>query len=145
MSGKGPFFDTNVLIYAYSDDLRKDKAERLMEAGGRIGVQQLNEFVSVARRKLRRSWAEVSAALGDLRFFCPDPVPITLALHKTALQICERYEYSIYDSLVIAAALEVSCDVLYTEDMRDGQCIESLIIRNPFSTYNHSASDTDER
>jgi predicted nucleic acid-binding protein len=134
MNGKRPFFDTNVLVYAYSDDLRKGKAERLIEAGGKIGVQQLNEFVSVARRKLRRSWTEIFSVLSDLRLFCPDPVPITLTLHEAALRICERYEYSIYDSLVIAAALEVSCDVLYTEDMRDGQRIESLVIRNPFST-----------
>ncbi|MBV9034739.1 MAG: PIN domain-containing protein [Acidobacteriaceae bacterium] len=133
MSDKNPFFDTNVLVYAHSDDLRKDKAERLIEVGGRIGVQQLNEFVSVARRKLRRSWTEVLTALDDLQLFCPDPVPITLALHEAALRICERYEYSIYDSLVIAAALEASCDVLYTEDMRDGQRIESIVIRNPFS------------
>jgi predicted nucleic acid-binding protein len=134
MSGKRPFFDTNVLVYAYSDDLRKGKAGHLIEAGGRIGIQQLNEFVSVAHRKLRRSWTEILTALGDLRLFCPDPVPITLALHEAALRICERYEYSIYDSLVIAVALEISCDILYTEDMRDGQRIESLIIRNPFST-----------
>lgn len=76
---------------------------------------------------------ELLTALDDIRLFCPDPVPITLDLHEAALQICERYEYSIYDSLVIAAALEASCDVLYTEDMRDGQQIESMVIRNPFS------------
>jgi predicted nucleic acid-binding protein len=134
INGKRPFFDTNVLIYAYSDDVRKSKAERLIESGGKIGVQQINEFVSVARRKFRRAWTEIFIVLNDLRLFCPDPVPLTLALHEAALQICERYEYSIYDSLVIAAALEVSCDVLYTEDMRDGQQIESLVIRNPFST-----------
>jgi predicted nucleic acid-binding protein len=141
MKGKKPFFDTNVLVYAYSDDLRKGKAELLIEAGGRIGVQQLNEFISVARQKFRRSWTEILTVLSDLRLFCPDPVPITLTLHQTALGICERYEYNIYDSLVIAAALQTSCDVLYTEDMRDGQKIESLIIRNPFSVKGHQLID----
>lgn len=132
MSGKRPFFDTNVLVYAHSDDPRKHIAERLIESGGTIGVQQLNEFVSVARRKLRRSWTEIIQAVKDIQLFCLDPVPITLALHNSALQLCEQYDYTIYDSLVIAAALQASCDVLYTEDMRDGQRIEALTIRNPF-------------
>jgi predicted nucleic acid-binding protein len=44
----------------------------------------------------------------------------------------ERYGYYIYDALVIAAALEASCRTLYSEDMRDGQVIEGLTIRNPF-------------
>ena len=49
-----------------------------------------------------------------------------------ALRIARKYRYHIYDSLVIAAALEASCDVLYTEDMHDGQVIDGLTIRNPF-------------
>jgi predicted nucleic acid-binding protein len=132
MSGDKPFYDTNVLIYAYSNDPRKHEAERLLEAGGTIGVQQLNEFVSVARRKLRRSLTEIITAIEDIRLLCPDPVPITLALHESALRVCDRYGYAIYDSLVIAAALHASCDTVYSEDMRDGQKIEDLTIRNPF-------------
>ena len=47
------FFDTNILIYAVAqDDSRAARAEELLAAGGVIGVQILNEFVSVARRKL---------------------------------------------------------------------------------------------
>jgi predicted nucleic acid-binding protein len=43
-----------------------------------------------------------------------------------------RYGYSIYDALILAAALEADCDVLYTEDMQNGQVIGPLTIRNPF-------------
>jgi predicted nucleic acid-binding protein len=130
---KEAFFDTNVLIYAFAeDDPRTDAAEALLARGGVVGVQTLNEFVAIAVRKLAMSWEEVLAALGALRILCPAPVPITVETHDTALRIAARYRYHIYDSLVIAAALEASCRTLYSEDMHDGQAIESLTIRNPF-------------
>jgi predicted nucleic acid-binding protein len=134
MSGKKPFLDTNILIYAHigAADQRAITAQQLIEAGGIIGVQQLNEFVSVARRKLKRSWKEVLTALEDIRILCPDPIPISVGMHDTSLGIAERYGFSIYDSLVIVAALEADCDTLYSEDMQSGQNIEGLTIRNPF-------------
>ncbi len=134
MSGKKPFLDTNILIYAHigSGDQRAVIAQQLIEAGGIIGVQQLNEFVSVARRKLKRSWKEVLTALADMRILCPDPIPISVQMHDASLVIAERYGFSIYDSLVIVAALEADCDTLYSEDMQSGQDIEGLTIRNPF-------------
>ena len=132
VSARSPFFDTNVLIYAYSSDSRREVAERLIAGGGTIGVQQLNEFVSVAQRKLQRSWQEILTAIDDIQVLCPDPIPITVETHKIALRLCRRYRYGIYDSLAIAAALASSCDILYSEDLSDGQHIEALTIRNPF-------------
>jgi predicted nucleic acid-binding protein len=131
-NARSHFFDTNVLLYAYSDDPRRQVAEDLISGGGTIGVQQLNEFVSVAQRKLRRSWREILTAIDDIQILCPDPIPITVETQKAALRLCQRYRYGIYDSLVIAAALASSCDILYSEDLRDGQQIEALTIRNPF-------------
>jgi predicted nucleic acid-binding protein len=132
MDARSPFFDTNVLIYAYSDDSRRQVAETLISGGGTIGVQQLNEFVSVAQRKLQRPWQEILTAINDIQVLCPDPVPITVETHNVALRLCRRYRYGIYDSLVIAAALASSCDILYSEDLSDGQQIDALTIRNPF-------------
>ena len=52
-----PFFDTNVILYAFrQDDTRGHVAETLLAAGGTLSVQVLNEFVAVARRKLDKSW-----------------------------------------------------------------------------------------
>lgn len=65
---------------------------------------------------------------------CPSPVPITLTTHKEALRMAEQYNYNIFDSLILAAALEANCSTLFSEDMRDGQVIEGLTIRNPFSS-----------
>jgi predicted nucleic acid-binding protein len=133
MRGEQAFFDTNVLIYAFAkDDPRTEVAENLLANGGVVGVQILNEFVAVAARKLAMPWGEVLQALSALRVLCPSPVPLTVEIHETALQITGQYGYHIYDSLVIAAALEASCRTLYSEDMHDGHKIKDLTVRNPF-------------
>ena len=129
------FFDTNVLIYAVAlNDPRNARAEELLALGGTISVQILNEFVSVARRKISMSWREVTGALDAFRVLCPSPLPITIEMHEAALKIATRHGYGIYDSLVIAAALEAECAILYSEDYQDGQTIDGrLTIRNPFA------------
>ncbi len=134
MKGDAAFFDTNVIVYAFAKDDRRAKiAETLLAAGGGvIGVQTLNEFVAVAARKLGMPWAEILEALSAVRELCPSPVPLTVKTHDAALRIAGRYGYHIYDSLVIAAALEARCRTLFSEDMNDGQTIDGLTIRNPF-------------
>lgn len=129
------FVDTNVLIFAaIKNDPRSERAEELLARGGVISVQILNEFVSVARRRYQMPWKELRAALQWIRILCPDPVPITVDTHDEALRIAGRYGYQIYDSLVIASALEAECDVLYSEDLQHGQRIEAkLTVRNPFA------------
>jgi predicted nucleic acid-binding protein len=129
------FFDTNVLIYAVAkNDPRAEKAEALLAAGGIVSVQVLNEFVSVARRKLKMPWKEVREFVEIACVLCPNPVPITFDTHRGALAIAEKYGYNIYDSLVASAALEAGCKTLYSEDLQDGQSINrQLTIRNPFT------------
>jgi predicted nucleic acid-binding protein len=133
MSAKD-FFDTNVLIYAVAKNApRTSKAEALLASGGIVSVQSLNEFVSVARRKLGMNWKEVKEFLDLICILCPDPVPISLDTHRGALAMAEKYAYSIYDALIVSAALEAGCRTLYSEDLQDGQIINrQLTIRNPF-------------
>ena len=128
------FFDTNILIYAVAQsDPRGPRAEALLGAGGVVGVQVLNEFASVARRKMRMSWKDVTEALDAIQILCPLPVPITISTHQTALKIAENHGFEIYDALIVAAALGTKCTTLYTEDLQDGQVIDGrLTIRNPF-------------
>ena len=67
-----PFFDTNLLIYAFTTgDPRSEIAEVLLVTGGRIGVQNLNEFAAAASRKLKMPWPEVQEALSAIRTLCP--------------------------------------------------------------------------
>lgn len=129
------FFDTSVLVYMLTEnDPRAAMVEKLLLAGGNLSVQTLNEFANVARRKLKLTWNEVEQALSDIRFLCRPPVPVTVKIHDAAIKIAKRFRFSIYDSLIIAAALEQKCTTLYSEDMQNGQKIESLTIRNPFVT-----------
>ena len=128
------FFDTNVLIYAVAqNDPRSARAEELLAAGGAISIQVLNEFASVARRKIHMSWSEVTEALNALRVLCPSPAPITIETHDAAVSIARKYSYEIYDALIAASALETGCTTLYSEDMQHRQVLEGrLTIFNPF-------------
>lgn len=129
------FFDTNVLIYVLAkSDPRSKRAEELLAAGGILSVQILNEFVSVARRKLLMSWSEVAEALAAIRILCPSPLPLTVETHEAALKIAQQHGYGIYDALVVATALEAGCETLYSEDLHEGQTIDGQVtIRNPFN------------
>jgi predicted nucleic acid-binding protein len=128
------FFDTNVLVYTIGQhDERTPAAEALLARGGLISAQVLNEFASVAHRKLRMSWPEITDALGAIRILCPSPIPITAELHDAAMRLAAQHGFHIYDALIVAAALEGGCATLYTEDLQAGQVIDSrLTIRNPF-------------
>jgi predicted nucleic acid-binding protein len=128
------FLDTNVLIYAVAkNDPRASKAEALLAGGSIISIQSLNEFVSVARRKLGMPWKQINEFVDLICVLCPNPVPISLDTHKGAVAIAQKYGYSVYDALIVSAALESSCETLYSEDLQDGQIINrQLTIRNPF-------------
>ena len=60
-------------------------------------------------------------------------MPLTVEMHEAAIGIARQYGYSIYDSLIVAAALRAGCATLYSEDLQRGQTIERLTIRNPFA------------
>jgi predicted nucleic acid-binding protein len=134
MSGRA-FFDTNVLVYAIGQhDARTPTAEALLSRGGLISVQVLNELAAVAHRKLRMSWPEVTEALAAIRILCPSPIPITAETHDAALRLAGQHGFHIYDALIVAAALEADCAMLYTEDLQSGQVIDGrLTIHNPFA------------
>lgn len=133
-----PFLDTNVLVCAFAaDDARSEPAERLLEQGGAVSVQVMNEFVTVMRRKLRRDWDEIEEATRCLRVLLDDPRPLTMETHDAALRLARKWRLALYDSLIVASALEAKCPVLYTEDLQDGLTIEGLTIRNPFAARFH--------
>lgn len=127
------FFDTNVLVYAATSDARKVKAVECLGRGGVTSVQVLNEFVHVARYKLRHDWPEIELALALFRDSLDDVAPITLATHAAAVLLARDHRLAFYDALIVAAALEAGCDTLYSEDMQHGRGFADLTIRNPFS------------
>jgi len=135
MSGAADtFLDTNVLVYLLSgDSARADRAERLVAEGGVVSVQVLNEFASVATRKLGMRIAEVVEILAAVRALCK-VVSVVEETHDLGMQIAARHRVSIYDAMIAAAARLAGCRVLLSEDMQDGVVLEGVRIRNPFRT-----------
>ena len=134
MNGKS-FIDTNVLIYAFSEDAAKAAvAEAILAAGGSISVQVLNEFTNVSRRKLKLDWLEVEERLSVVKALVSEAAPVTVAVHEKAIEIARDHNFSVYDALIVASALSMGCARLLTEDMQHGRSIEGLVIENPFAS-----------
>lgn len=127
------FFDTNILLYLLSSNTSKaDKAETLIAAGGVISVQVLNEFASLASRKLKMSWQDIREVLETIRCVCHIE-SITLDTHDYGFALSERYGFSIYDAMILASALLADCGILFTEDLQNEQSIDDkLTVKNPF-------------
>ena len=126
------FIDTNVPIYAFTNDPRAERAKQVLTDGGIISVQVLNEFASVAIRKLRMPWPRITEAIAMLCFRF-DPVrPVTIATHEAALVLARDHGLSFYDALIVAAAQEAGCDTLMTEDLQAGRRFGPVQVVNPF-------------
>lgn len=129
-----PFLDSNVVLYLLSADTAKaDRAEALLAAGATVSVQVLNEVTSVCRRKLKMPWEEVQSLLLAVKAAC-DIVPLTLATHEKAIEIAKRFQLSLYDASIIAAALLSGATLLLSEDMHNGMRIDELRVLNPFES-----------
>ena len=134
------FLDTNIFVYTFDrqEPDKQDRARRLVERAlgtgdGVVSSQVVQEFLNVALQKFERPLSEEQAlrylreVLDPLCFVFP-----SISLYETAVSLSRRWRFSFYDSLIVAAALESKCNVLYSEDFQDGQKIESLTIVNPF-------------
>lgn len=127
-----PFIDSNIVLYLLSGDAAKaDRAEAILEAGGVISVQVLNEVASVCRRKLKMPWEEVDALLLAVKAAC-DILPLTVASHEKAVELAKRFQLSLHDANIVATALISGAEVLLSEDMQSGMLIDGLLIQNPF-------------
>ncbi|MEY4589034.1 MAG: hypothetical protein RL497_1110 [Pseudomonadota bacterium] len=133
MSEARVFFDTNILLYLLShDETKASKTEQLLAAGGTISVQVLNEITQVAKRKIGLDWQEIEDLITSfIGLF--QVTPLTLETHLTGRRLAERFSLSVYDAMIVSAALEAECTILYSEDMQHGQVFEgSLRVVNPF-------------
>ena len=127
------FLDSNVLIYAYANDHRRKCATDLIAEGGVISVQSLAEFIHVARRRLKINGHELIRAVQKLTDNLHVGGSVTLGVLQQGLAIAQRYQLSIYDSTLIAVALDSGCDEFLSEDLHHGLVIDGrLTVRNPF-------------
>jgi predicted nucleic acid-binding protein len=129
----GRFLDSNIVLYLASEDLLKaDRAQELVAEGGTISVQVLNEIANISRRKMGLSWAETRNFLLMIRGLLKVE-PITIEIHDVGISLAERYQLSVYDSMIVSAALSAECDTLLSEDLQNGLLINGrLRVLNPF-------------
>ena len=129
---RAEFLDTNVILYLLDEGPKADIAEKLVARGATISVQVLNETLVNCRRKAGMSWQEAGLFLDSLQSLC-QVLPLTPEIHEIGRALAERYRLSVYDAMIVAAALSSQCGTLYSEDMHDRLVIEGqLTIVNPF-------------
>ena len=129
------FLDTNILIYVYSDtEKNKQNIARKLISDHKsyVSTQVLQELTNILTKKFNVSWIEVQNTLKESRQNNLLHIN-TLDTIIDACTIAKKYKFSFYDCLIIAAAIQCNCKMLYSEDMQHGQIIESQIkIVNPF-------------
>ena len=131
------FLDTNVLLYACSgapqDAEKRQRATALMlDAPFALSSQVLQEFISNALRKkvLGITESGIDAMLELASKVSVQPVTLEVIIAGVALR--RRYQLSHWDATLIAAAEELGCHTLYSEDMAHGEIYGGVRVINPF-------------
>ena len=132
------FIDTNILLYSISqnpaESLKRDRAIALLaDDSGALSIQVLQEFYVQATRTSRADAISHELAAGLIeawsRFRIQD---MTLPILQAALRIRKAHGFSLWNSAILAAALTLDCDRIYTEDLTHGQVVDGLTIVDPF-------------
>lgn len=129
------FFDTNIVIYLYSED-ETDKRNIILDLIPAydviISTQVINEMSCVFNRKMNIDWASIEKVKGELSLLFDIKI-IDLATITMAYKIADIYGYNYFDSLMLSSVLENKCKIIYSEDLHHNQLIENkLYIKNPF-------------
>lgn len=131
------FVDTNVLLFAASTnpaEAAKREAAREVLSTYPIcfSVQVAQEFFVNATRKLNPPLSRIDA-LAFLKAIHPAAIgTLDFELFEEATGIQERFQISYWDAAVVAAAKQLNCETLYSEDLADGQSYEGVRVVNPF-------------
>ncbi len=134
------FIDTNIIVYCF-DDRQPDKkahslsiiADALKTGNGIISWQVIQEFLNVATRKFKVPLKPEDAKLYLQKVLNPlCQVFPALDLYQTALDIQDRTNYSFYDALILAGAMQEGCSILYSEDFHNRHQVDGLRIVNPY-------------
>ena len=135
------FFDTNVLVNLFdaSAPRKKARAQELLRQAANAGLallstQVLQEFFVAVTRKLSAPLPHEQAerAVRNLAKLPVEQVDAETILK--AIETMRRYQLSFWDSVIVQAALHGGATLLYTEDLNDGQVIETLVVENPFQS-----------
>lgn len=131
------FLDTNLLIYAW-DNSEPDKKNSITsflnsiraKSFPVISTQTLGEFYNVAVKKIGLTKEQTFVICEEYsKIFPVYEIRTENVLH--AMKISKNTQFSYWDSLILAMAIDSGCSVLYSEDLNDGQEIEGVKIINP--------------
>lgn len=136
------FIDTNVLIYAYDKTAgaKHDGAAKIIgdlwdNGRGVISMQVLQEFFVTVTGKIAKP-LDVKTAREVVRDLLKwNPVIITGEILVEAIDIHAAHKYSLWDSLIIASAIEGGAATLLSEDLSDRQTVKNMVLRNPFKQH----------
>jgi len=136
----GPVFvDTNVLVYMRDsrDPERQAAAAEWMShlwesRRGRLSTQVLHEYYVTVTGKLKPGMAVDEARDDLLAFSAWSPLPLTIELTERAWDVQDRWGFSLWDSLIVAAAHTLGCEILLSEDLQHGQELGDLRVVSPF-------------
>jgi len=134
------FLDTNIFVYSFDPvDPRKARiAEELVTrgVGSRLGVisyQVVQEFMNVSLRQFKATMTVAELELYFFKVLLPMmTIPSSSGLFLEGLRLQAAGQIAWYDSLVVAAAIQGGCEVLYSENMQHGRRFGDLVIQNPF-------------
>jgi predicted nucleic acid-binding protein len=133
------FLDTNILVYLYDSDApeKQERARSILERDGAsaeitISTQVLQEFYVTVARKFAKRLSEEEALLATRSLCELSLVQVDVALIFDAIRLARRHQLSLWDALIIEAALKAECETLLTEDLQNGQRFGRLRIENPF-------------
>jgi predicted nucleic acid-binding protein len=137
------FIDTNIFVYAYTDDdkTKHYRARKLIQDEFRfqdiiISTQVLSEFYS-AMTKIKIAHDTTRNTMHEI-ILASTVSAVTVQTIEKALFLKGKYAYSWWDSLILSSALESGCKRVCSEDMQHRQVIEdSLLIENPFLRKSH--------
>lgn len=128
--------DTNVLIYLHdnSDPDKRTIAQNLLAGNPQIPSQVVSEYLNTTRRLLNLSKEELLRQTSGLLSGCTI-IPILPQTLLFAANLVKKYQFQLFDAIIVAAAMEGNCDILYSEDMHHGLVVDkNLTIINPFKT-----------
>jgi len=125
--------DTNVLIYLHDklDERKRTISENILVNGPKVSSQVISEYINVTRRLLELPKTDILILCAELLDKC-DTIRISQSTLLLAASLSNKYNLQIFDSIIVAAALESNCSILYSEDMHHGLSINKMTIVNPF-------------
>jgi len=132
------FVDTNILLYTIDEDPasagKRQRAQQLLlsERWG-WSVQVAAEFFVNATSPKRpfRLTPAAAAALVEAWLVFPT-LELTPALFRAAVDILQQFQVSYWDAAILAAAKQMGCHTVFSEDLNDGQDYDGVTVVNPF-------------